>query len=748
MRPWPRAAIAASILSVLALAGTRASGADVPLFAPAAAPVAPAAPAPAAAKAEGKPVPVTSLRAQAVDAASPSALSAPRPAAPIPPPLPQVPFSGAPGGSGSFSSLSLPSLALPDPGVVAIAAGLDYWRGGHFLFTDATTQRTGVALSASAGLTSWLEAFGGIAFRSANLFSSSAPHQTLASYGDADLGLKLVLPRSGPFQAGLLAQLDLPAGVGGFTLRGAGGRLRALLGLSGRAWTVPLAVSLTGGYRFDNSGKLVAGSIATFPAFALALAAYDQVEGGLCLQLPLWFGVPSVEVVLEVPVSRGTPLPAGGHPVRARAVAGITRLRTPVPDVTASLGAQLSLVRTGRTVPESLPLQGLAPDAPWTALASLSWSFEPKLPERKELRWHSDPPPAAGPGPRPPQAQAEPGRALTPAPPLVLAGPPLPPGRARLLVTVTDGTTRQPVPQAWVNAQEAGGGSIDKTADEAGKATLEVTSGSVTLLVTKEGFESAEVVVAAIAGQERRAPVVLQPIAADAFVRGKLTGEDGEPLRAALACASVNGATSGSGFGELQTFDGSFQVTLPHGPWKVSITAPGFRAEPFQVDLRPSETVTHDVVLRRIAGEPLASLGPKGVEISRRFAFASGFAVLQPSAMALIAEVAALLSAPGMPQLVLGVRVEPQDLVAPLDAVEAQRLSDERAAAVLEALLAKGAPRGLVTARGLGLATAGEPLLELRRAGPPGTTLRLDSVDPRGAPSRPAVTALLPGGPP
>ena len=794
MSPILRAALAAILLTALAPTGSRAAApGDQPMVAPIPAPAEPlelpgakpgappaaphAAPAtpPAASAAPplalpldvspiflppaapqpalpNRAAPVKSLRAVPVDASKPAALSASGPAAPISPP-PPVSFSGAPGASGALATLSLPSLALPEPGIVAIAAGLDYWRGGHFLFTAATTQRTGLALSASAGLFPWLEAFGGISFRSANLFSSSAPHQTLGSYGDSDLGLKLVLPRTGPLQAGLMAQLDLPAGVGGFTMKGAGGRVRALVGLAGRAWSVPLAVSLTAGYRIDNSGKLVAGSIATFPAFALGLAAYDQVEGGLSFQVPLWFGAPTVEVVLEAPVARGKPLPAGGYPVRARALAGLTRLRTPVPDVTASLGAQFSLVRTGRPEPESLPMPGLAPDAPWTALASLSWSFEPRLPERKELQWHE---PEARPISRPPEAPAASTRASAPIVAALPAGPPVPAARSRMLVSVIDGVTNKPVPQAWINAQETGGAASDKTADETGMASFEIAPGAVMLNVTKDGYESAELVFTAVAGQEKPAKVILQPIAADAFVRGKLTGEDGEVLRATVACQSVAGDVTG--FGEAEVQDGTFQIGLPHGLWKVSITAPGFRAEPFQVELRPSETVTRDVTLRRIAGEPVARLGPKGVEISRRFPFASGFAVLMPSAGALTTEVAALLATPGMPQLVLGMRVEPGDLVSPLDAVEAQRLSDERAAALLEALIAKGAPRGLVTARGLGLAIPGQPLLELRRAGLPGSSRRFDHFDsnvdnsfdndPPGAPSPPAATAQLPGGTP
>ena len=711
MRPTPRAAIAAYLLTALALTGAPAPAAGLPLD-----------------KANA-PIPVASTPP------------------PFAPPSP-VSFSGAPGASGALATLSLPSLALPAPGIVAIAAGLDYWRGGHFLFTDATTQRTGLALSASAGLLPWLEAFGGISFRSANLFSSSAPHQTLGSYGDGDLGLKLVLPRTGPLQAGLQAELDLPAGVGGFTLKGAGGRVRVLAGLAGRAWSVPLAISLVVGYRIDNSGKLVAGSIATFPAFALGLGAYDQVEGGLSLQVPLWFGAPSVELVLEVPVARGEPLPAGRYPLRARALAGLTRLRTPVPGVTASLAAQFSLVRTGRPDPESLPAQGLAPDAPWTALASLSWSFEPRLPERKELRWHE---PAAASISLPADAPAASTRAPAPVLAAVPSGPPLSADRSRLLVAVVDGVTGKPVPQAWINAQEAGGAATDKTADDAGRASLEVAPGAVTLNVTKDGYESAELVLAGVAGLETPARVILQPLAANAFVRGTLTGEDGELLRATVACQSVTGEVTG--FGEPQVQDGLFQLGLPHGLWKVSIAAPGFRAEPFQVELRPSETVTHDVVLRRIAGEPVARLGPKGVEVSRRVPFASGFAVLMSSAGPLITEVAALLATPGMPQLLLGLRVEPGDLVSPLDAVEAQRLSDERAAALLEALVAKGVPRGLITARGLGLAVPGQPLLELRRAGLPGSSLRFDNVDnfdnlPAGVPLPPTATASLSGGTP
>src|SRR5437879_13553265 len=94
-------------------------------------------------------------------------------------------------GAGGVFGLPTP-VATPD-GKARLGFGMDYWRGGDFLLPGATSQRTGAALSASAGFGGFIEGFGALSFRSANLFSDVS-RRTLVSCCDVGAGLPLPGP--------------------------------------------------------------------------------------------------------------------------------------------------------------------------------------------------------------------------------------------------------------------------------------------------------------------------------------------------------------------------------------------------------------------------------------------------------------------------------------------------------------------------------------------------------------------------
>lgn len=595
--------------------------------------------------------------------------------------------------SGAQGALSLPTPAVPRPGHAALALSLDYWRGGNFLLPGATSQRTGGGLAMSAGVTSFLEAYGALGLRSTSL-SSSAARRRLTSAGDADLGLKLRIPGEGPLAAALLLEADLPSGVGGFSLKGAGGRAAAILGWA-RQGALPVALSITAGYRIDNSSRLYRGPIPTLPAFALALASYDRAEAGAALELPFRHATPVAELSLDAPVARQAPLPSSGHPLRSRLLLGVTGVKSDrVPGVALTAGVQLSLARTGRLDERQLPMPGFAPDAPWTVLAALGWSFElPRLPQRREVEWH-DPHPAE---------------------PAVHAAPPVA-KRQVLHVTVLDARTALPLAGAWVSFVE--GSDVGATTGPEGHARLETEATAVTVAAARDGYELLTVPLVLAGADERKLVLQLQPVAPDATVRGKLTGEDGGPLRASVLLFPSGTLTlPGSGGAEAQVFEGSFSFQVQHGSYDLSVSAPGYRGTPSTVELRPGETRTRDLVLRRIAGEPLVRLGPAGVEISQPVAFVAGEATLAPEALPVLQELAFALLAESRP-LVVEARVDPFDPSdAARDGAGALRLSDARARAVVDHLRGKGVKLSLQPAGG-GLAHPGQPLLELRVAPP------------------------------
>jgi outer membrane protein OmpA-like peptidoglycan-associated protein len=664
---------------------------------------------------------------------------------------------------GATGALSRPTLALNAPGHLTLGLQGDFYKGNGFLLPGATTQRTGGLLSASFSPGAWLEIYGALALRSSTL-SGVGTSSTLSSVGDADVGLKLVLPAAGPLTAGALLQLDLPSGVGSVSFKGAGGRAALLAALGGQLGPVPLSLTASAGYVFDNTQKLLGGQAATFPAFALDLSLYDRVEGSLALQAPLRWATPAAEVVIEVPVARARALPAGGQTPRSRLLLGFTS-GTGLGSLTATAGLSLSLVRTGRIEPGALSQPGLAPDAPWTALLGLSWSFEPSLPApSKELRWH-EPRALEAPTATPPKAETASASATLPLPAGAAKtgargasaggaqGQPVAAEKGRLSVLVLDARSEQPVGGAWVSIFEADDAGATTGPD--GRVRLEAQPGAVTLAVAREGYEPYTEPATSVAGQERPITALLLPVQADAKVRGRIFGEDGELLRATLsvqaagaaapvqsggvviagatssaaaAVAAVTAAASaqaapGSPPAEAMEFEASFSLPLPHGSWVVTATAPGFRAEPLKFDLRPGETLSRDVILRRLAGEPIARIAGARLEVARPVVFASASASILGSSLPVVAALAEALRGVTGP-ITVAARVEASDLgVGADDAALAQRLSDRRADALVAALAQQGVPVSRLTARGLGLSKPGQPLLEVRlqAAGRPGS---------------------------
>src|SRR5207248_8097802 len=114
--------------------------------------------------------------------------------------------------------------------------------------------------------------------------------------------------------------------------------------------------------------------------------------------------------------------------------------------------------------------------------------------------------------------------------------------------------------------------------------------GSATLAVARDGYELLTEVVTVASGEERLVTVQLQQITPDATVRGRLVGEDGQPLRAAVVLSA-----QGTLPAEPQIFEGSFDLAVQHGTYELNALSPGYRCTPIQVELRPGETASRDL---------------------------------------------------------------------------------------------------------------------------------------------------------
>ena len=591
-----------------------------------------------------------------------------------------VPWAGSiPTRGGSIGGLALPTLATPGAGRLQIAAALDYYRGGDFLFPASTSQRTGWALAASYGALSWLETFGSLWFHSTNLFAPAARH-TLGSYGDLDAGVKLSLPRRGPLSGGLLVELDVPAGIGGFSLKGVGGRAAMIAGVSGGVGPLPISVTALAGYRVDNSSRLQSATPTTFAAYALGVSQYDRVEAGLAVALPFSRITPSVELEVEAPVARQAALPPGGTSLFSRLTMGA---QAQLPGgVAVQAGLRWSLSREGRLSDRSLPMYGFAQESPWQIFTGLSFQFEPRLPRLPSWSRDKRPELSSGPVEHAPAAPT-PARAVA--------------QKAKLVIVATDARSRLPVAGAWITFVDSGDAGATTGPD--GKARFEHEAGAVTVAVAHEKYELWTEPLNLVAGEEKLLVVLLQDTAADATIRGRILGEDGAPLRAQLVFASA-----AAGKAEApRWFEAAWSVGVPHGQFTLRATTPGYRADLVRVDVRPGETVTQDVILRRIAGEPTGRATPKGLEIARPLPFVTRQSALFPVAFPVVAELAELIRQDGR-AFIVEIRVDSADVSAGGDLeLKAQALSSDRARALVKLLEEKGVPAGRLTARGGGL---------------------------------------------
>jgi hypothetical protein len=277
-------------------------------------------------------------------------------------------------------------------------------------------------------------------------------------------------------------------------------------------------------------------------------------------------------------------------------------------------------------------------------------------------------------------------------------------------VVVLDARTQMPLAGAWVSFVE--GSDVGGTTGPEGRVRVETDAGALTLAVARDGYELLTEPVALLAGDEQQLTVSMQPNAPDATLRGRIAGDDGAPLRATVfvSVAGTLPALPGAGGAAPQVFESAFSLPLQHGTYELNAAAPGYRCTPMQVEVRPGETVSRDILLRRVPGEPRARLSAQGVEIAAPIAF-RGPAFDAPAHGVLLEVVQALKGEKRALEVVA--RVSPAE--AP-DEAEAVRLSEARARAVLEFLRARGVRGEILVPLGLGHARPGQPLFELRLA--------------------------------
>jgi outer membrane protein OmpA-like peptidoglycan-associated protein len=297
----------------------------------------------------------------------------------------------------------------------------------------------GAFFSLSATPFSWLEGFASIrTFANAN---DQGKPRLLQVLGDTTFGLKAFTPsRVGSyFSFGAEAQLILLNGTGSVGVAGAGtsANFRALASMDFRkpgGGGFPLRVNLNLGYKVDNSGQVVKEveqaraleyrdgrdrqPITRIERFGLGINRVDFFQPYIGVEVPLRWLQPYVEYTVDVPVNRqgyechtgrvsrgdvclgladfsaADPTTAGGPgyagiPSRLSIGTRVSPFSKAFRGLSAHLGVDIGLSAT------SVFIEEVAPQAPWTLYAGLSYAFDTKEPP-------PPPPPPPAPKPQPP----------------------------------------------------------------------------------------------------------------------------------------------------------------------------------------------------------------------------------------------------------------------------------------------------------------------------------------------------------
>ena len=398
--------------------------------------------------------------------------------------------------SASGFLLAAPDYLAPGPG------DLNALLGGH--------------LTGSLALFDLLEL--SLASRSASN-ANSARGPSAFSLGDLYPSLKVGLTFL-PVAVGLDVRARLPTRVNavGFDVASAGITTQGLVTLDLHEQAdIPVRVHLNGGYVFEN-GKYRVGPGAFFEDNAnfydgvdgalLALASdswfYDQIVGGLGIEVPLPFVTPFVEAfyraAVAVPAKRG----AGGAAYDLSSDGHLTltpgaRL-TPWDGFTIDLGVDIGVLGTaGGGTDDTLLVSGTPPNPPFLLRVGVTSTFDPFLPKESALAHVDDVPPVSGEDDGATQVSAGGGAAVSTG---QTSG-----ARVVGYVTNNEDETLEGALQVWDSA-----GSREAGTSTAGAFEIPVQAGDVAVVARMDGYFADGVTLHVAAGARARAGIVLKKL--------------------------------------------------------------------------------------------------------------------------------------------------------------------------------------------------------------------------------------------
>ncbi|MEW5740995.1 MAG: OmpA family protein [Myxococcota bacterium] len=580
-------------------------------------------------------------------------------------------------GQYGVGTVFVPSARLGPKGVVRVSFLGEYFNQTDFPVKGAQNIRSAITFAASFVPFTWGEVF--IAYgASANTNNKTSPN-LLQALGDLTFGLKGSYQFFDGFHAGLDLRLLTFSGVGnqGVDKFAVGFKPTLLATYDWRTLSknVPIVSSLMLGFTFDSTSGLITNqTLNASEQFALGINEYHRINFGLAVEVPLPVVTPFIEYYLAGPLG----VPDGqltGPDNRPVAVTDAMPQNlnlgvkiTAVKDLTLTSGVNIGLTKSvGLGVPAT---------PPWNFYIAASFAIDPfqrgetKFVETVRLK-----------------------KVETVKPPPRMEG------------TVTDKETGKPVAGAII----AIGSSPRVASDDQGAFTThEVKAAKATVKVTRDGYKPLEQALDLPADPNKPLPklaLVLEPEVKKAKFSITVTANK-KPVKAQVA---LKGDGEGTGSAQVESGEAPAEAELPAGKYIIDVIAEGYLAKTREVQVTAGATMNVAFELEATPKKSLVVFKGDKIEILQQVHFQTGKAVIMADSNSLLQQVVDSIVKNGVKR----VRVEGHtDNRGKKDAN--QKLSDDRARAVADYLIAQGIDATRIEAVGYGDAKPIAPNLTAR----------------------------------
>lgn len=577
-------------------------------------------------------------------------------------------------GQVGVGTLFVPSARLGPKGLVRVSVLGEYLNQSNFPMLNAQNIRSGVTFAASFQPFEWGEVFVSYG-ASANTNNRTSPN-LIQALGDLSLGLKASRQWVKGLHAGLDARLLTFSGVGNQSIdRFAVGFRPTLLGtydFRSLSPAVPILLTLGFGFTIDSTANLVTNqTLNAAEQFALGTYSYHRFNFGLALEVPLPVVTPFVEYALAAPLGvpsvglfgpDGVAVPVGQAMPQTL---GLGFKVTAIKDLTLLSGVNIGLSR--------LVGLGIPATPPWNFLLGASFAIDPfqrgetKLVETVRER-------------RVDQKVAE------------------APRTARVEGVVTDAATHKPLAGVIIGTP----GVPPSATDADGRfTTLEIKDPSVKLTFTREGYKSTEHEITLEAGKAAKADVALEEDAKKAIFELSATANK----KAVKVAVHVKGPTELT----VQTEEAPKSVEVTGGTYTVSVTTEGYLAQTKEVLVAAGGRIPMNFELVPQPKQKLVVLKGDRIEILQQVHFLSGKATILADSYNLLQQVVDVIVKSSVKRLRVDGHTDNRG-----DKTANQALSEARAQAVADYLVAQGVEKSRVEAAGYGDARPIAPNLTAR----------------------------------